>query len=185
MQRAVRTEIDADQVRTVWLDLPDKSVNTMSRQMWEDLDEAVTEIESRKPTGVIFASAKPRSFMAGADLFEMRGMDDAQLQQYLEKGQKIYDRIAALPMPTVAAINGDALGGGFELALACKSRVAIDEPQIQIGLPETKLGLVPGWGGTIRLPRIIGISEALKLMLTGKSLSPRYALQIKMVDELV
>src|SRR5262245_59180351 len=143
MQSAIRGEIDANRGLTIWLDLPDKSVNTMSIKMWADLDEAVARIEAERPTGVVFASAKPRSFVAGADLFEMRGMDDAHLGRYLEKGQKIYDRIAALPMPTVSAINGDCLGGGFELALACKARVAIDEPHIQIGLPETKLGLVP------------------------------------------
>jgi len=185
MQNAVRYEIGPDRVMTVWLDLPDKSVNTMSVRMWTDLDAAVARIESEKPAAVIFASAKPKSFIAGADLFEMRAMNDAQLDEYLAKGQKIYDRIEALPMPTVAAINGDALGGGFELALACKSRIAIDEQRIQIGLPETKLGLVPGWGGTIRLPRLIGVSEALKLMCTGKSVSPPEALKFGMVDEII
>jgi 3-hydroxyacyl-CoA dehydrogenase/enoyl-CoA hydratase/3-hydroxybutyryl-CoA epimerase len=142
-------------------------------------------MERERPAGVVFASAKPRNFVAGADLFEIRAMDDAALDEYLRKGQEIYDRIASLPMPTVAAINGDCLGGGLELALACKSRVAVNEPQIQIGLPETKLGLIPGWGGTIRLPRLIGVAPALKLMLAGKSLSPSDALSAAIVDEVV
>ncbi|NBU31299.1 MAG: hypothetical protein EBS41_07385, partial [Actinobacteria bacterium] len=115
---------------TVWFDARGRSVNTLSVEMWSDLDRAMGEVESVKPVGVIFASAKPTSFIAGADLFEMQAMDDSQLDLFLAKGQRILDRIAALAIPTVAAINGDALGGGLELALACQWRIAIDEPPI-------------------------------------------------------
>ena len=112
--------------------------------------------------GVIFTSAKPRNFIAGADLFEIKKMTPAQAGQYLADGQTLYSRIENLPCPTVAAINGDCLGGGLELALACRSRVTADESWINIGLPEVKLGIVPGWGGTVRLPRLIGLTDALR-----------------------
>jgi len=182
---AVWTSRDCDGVMTVWFDARGRSVNTLSVEMWSDLDRAMGEVESAKPVGVIFASAKPTSFIAGADLFEMQAMDDSQLDLFLAKGQRILDRIAALAIPTVAAINGDALGGGLELALACQWRIAIDEPPIQIGLPESTLGLVPGWGGMIRLPRLVGLAEALKIMVTGKSLSPADALTVGLLDGVV
>ena len=97
--------------------------------------------------------------MPGADLFEIRKMDRAGTERFLAEGQAVFDRISKLPMPTVAAINGDCLGGGFELALACTYRVAADDGSINIGLPEVKLGILPGWGGTVRLPRRIGLAQ--------------------------
>jgi len=181
----VRWELDADRVMRVWFDAPEKSVNTLSAAAWGGLDAAVREIEAVRPTGVVFASAKPRSFIVGADLFELRSLTDEQLDEYLTRGQRILDQIAALPMPTVAAINGDALGGGLEVALACRFRVAADEPGSKLGLPETTLGLVPGWGGTIRLPRLVGLESALALMLPGKSIPPREAMGKGLVDRLV
>ena len=182
---AVWTSRDCDGVMTVWFDARGRSVNTLSVKMWSDLDRAMGEVESAKPVGVRFASPKPTSFIAGADLFEMQAMDDLQLDLFLAKGQRILDRIAALAIPTVAAINGDALGGGLELALACQWRIAIDEPHIQIGLPESTLGLVPSWGGMIRLPRLVGLGDALKIMVTGKSLSPADALTVGLLDGVV
>jgi 3-hydroxyacyl-CoA dehydrogenase/enoyl-CoA hydratase/3-hydroxybutyryl-CoA epimerase len=184
MTDAVRSEVDAAGVMTVWLDLPGRSVNTMSAAMWAGLDGVLHAIETTRPKGVVLASAKPRSFVAGADLFEMQAMTDLQLDDYLATGQRILDRLAALPMPTVAAINGDALGGGYELALACRHRIAIDEPRIRIGMPETTLGLVPGWGGTIRLPRLIGLAEALGVMLPGRAVTPAEAAALGMIDAL-
>jgi len=181
----VRWELDADGVLRVWFDVPEKSVNTLSAAAWDGLDAAVREIETVRPAGVVFASAKPRSFIAGADLHELESFTDGQLDAHLARGQRILDRIAALPLPTVAAINGDALGGGLELPLACRFRVAVDDPGVNIGLPETTLGLVPGWGGTIRLPRLLGLEPALSLMLPGRSISPREALEKGLVDRLV
>ncbi len=180
----VRTERDSDNVITLWLDAAGKSVNTLNRAMWADLSAALDQIEKEKPAGVIVASAKNRTFIAGADLFEMRDMDRPALEKYLADGQAILNRLAKLPCPTVAAINGDALGGGLEVALACKHRVAVDEVGT-IGLPETKLGLVPGWGGTVRLPRLIGLREALSILTNGKAVPPRDAQQFGIVDEIV
>jgi 3-hydroxyacyl-CoA dehydrogenase/enoyl-CoA hydratase/3-hydroxybutyryl-CoA epimerase len=152
--------------------------------MWADLDAAMTQLEKDKPAGVIVASAKNRTFIAGADLFEMRDMDRPALEKYLLDGQLILNRLTKLPCPTVAAINGDALGGGLEVALACKSRVAVDEVGT-IGLPETKLGLVPGWGGTVRLPRLIGLREGLSVLTNGKTVVPREAERLGIVDDVV
>jgi len=185
MPNTMHFEIDSDRVMTVWLNLPHKSVNTLSVETWSDLDQLLESVDSLRPAGIVWASAKQRSFLAGADLFEMQAMDDASLDAYLSKGQRIVDRLAALPMPTVAAINGDALGGGLELALACRWRVAIDEPHIRIGLPESTLGLVPSWGGTIRLPRLVGLEVSLELMISGRPLSPAESLDKGMVDRIV
>ncbi len=181
----VRTTADADGILTVWLDLPGKPVNTCTPQLLIELNEVISAIERDKPRGVIFASGKQHSFIAGADLFEIRKMNHEQVTHYLADGQRTFNRIAHLPMPTVAAINGDCLGGGLEFALACTYRVAADDGSISIGLPEVKLGIIPGWGGTVRLPRTIGLAIALPLMLAGKTLPPRKAKKAGIVDDVV
>ncbi|MBC8106895.1 MAG: enoyl-CoA hydratase/isomerase family protein [Anaerolineae bacterium] len=178
----VRIEKDADNIATLWLDAAGKSVNTLNRAMWADLDAALAQLETDKPAALIVASAKNRTFIAGADLFEMRDMDRPALEKYLLDGQVILNRLSKLSCPTVAAINGDALGGGLEVALACKHRVAVDEAGT-IGLPETKLGLVPGWGGTVRLPRLVGLREGLGFLANGKAVAPREAQRLAIVDE--
>lgn len=185
MPASVRLETDASGVATVWFDVPGKSVNPLSGAVLEDLDAAVRALEASPPAGVVFASAKPATFIAGADLFEMRSLDDASLETFLARGQGLLDRIAALPVTTVAALGGDALGGGYELALACDVRIVADEPRIRIGLPETTLGILPGWGGTIRLPRLVGLEAGLKLLVTGRTVGPAEAVELGMVDERV
>ena len=180
----VRCDLDADGLLMIWIDVPGKPVNTLSTATWDGLDAAVGRIERDRPAGVIIASAKTRSFVAGADLFELREMSDDALDRHLDRGQRILDRLEATGMPTVAAINGDTLGGGLELALACRFRVAADDPRSRLGLPETTLGLVPGWGGTFRLPRLIGLERALALMVPGKTVPPSEALAMGMVDSL-
>ncbi|MEO6435112.1 MAG: 3-hydroxyacyl-CoA dehydrogenase NAD-binding domain-containing protein [Tepidisphaeraceae bacterium] len=185
MERYVQTNIDADNVLTIEMDAPGKSVNTCSPQFLADLSDAIADAEQRRPAAVIFASAKPRSFNAGADLFEIRKMNREQVAEFLQLGQSIYARIETLPMPTIAAIGGDCLGGGFELALACRYRVAVDDGSINIGLPEVKIGLIPAWGGTTRLPRKIGLSRALPILLAGKTMPPKKAKRAGLVDETV
>ena len=181
----IRTTIDADHIVTIWLDQPEKAINTVTPQTLADLANCLAAIEKDGPRGVIIASAKGHSFEAGADLFAIRKMSHEQVTAFLAAGQALFERIARLPMPTVAAINGDCLGGGLELALACKARVAADDPSISIGLPEVKLGILPGWGGTVRLPRLIGLPKALPLILAGKTLPPKKALRAGIVDEVV
>ncbi len=113
-------------------------------------------------------SAKEGGFVAGADITEFGGFTDLeQAYQLVRTGQQVFDRIEALPMPTVAAIHGFALGGGLELALACDYRVAADDGKLNLGLPEVQLGVHPGFGGTVRAPQLIGAAAALDLMLTG------------------
>ena len=185
----IHTSIDGDNIMTVLFDNPDKPVNTLSPMVLEELSDAIESIEKadkdKRPAGVIFASDKDRCFIAGADLFEIKEMDDEQVYTFLEKGQQIYSRIAKLPMTTVAAINGDCLGGGLELALSCDRRVAADSGKVSIGLPEVKLGILPAWGGTTRLPRVIGLTKALPLLLTGRTLKPRKAKKLGVVNETV
>ncbi len=185
METNLRTTSDSDRVMTVWLDVPGKPVNTCTPALLDELSALLDQIERDKPAGVIFASAKTRSFNAGADLTEVSKMSPADLSSYLAKGQAIFERISRLQMPTIAAINGDCLGGGFEMALACRQRVAADETSISIGLPEVKLGLIPAWGGTTRLPRLIGLRRALPILLAGKTMPPRKALKSGLVDEVV
>lgn len=182
---SLRVSMDADRIVTVLLDTPGKSVNSLTPAMMADLATVLSELEEQKPAGVIFASAKKRSFIAGADLFEIRAMDRDQIEGFLRDGQTVFERIARLPIPTAAAINADCLGGGLELALACTTRVAVNDGSVSIGLPEVKLGILPGWGGTVRLPRLIGLPRALPLLLTGKTLPPRKALKAGIVDEVV
>jgi 3-hydroxyacyl-CoA dehydrogenase/enoyl-CoA hydratase/3-hydroxybutyryl-CoA epimerase len=181
----LRLTTDSDWITTIWIDVPGKGVNTLSPRVLADLDVALNHIEHDRPHGVIFASAKNHSFIAGADLFEIRKMNREQMLQFLADGQALFSRIANLSMATVAAINGDCLGGGLELALACTMRVAAADASTSIGLPEVKLGILPGWGGTVRLPRLIGLTRALPLLLTGKTLPPKKALRAGIVDEVV
>src|SRR3954451_7858639 len=183
--RIESTQVDGKSVTTVWMDAPGKPVNTNSPQMLGALEDAIAAIERDKPAAVIIASAKPRSFSAGADLFEIKKMSPDEVAKYLAQGQAVFNRLARLPMPTVAAINADCLGGGFELALACRYRVAADETSISIGLPETKLGLIPAWGGTTRLPRLIGLPRALPILLAGKTMPPRKAQKAGIITEVV
>jgi 3-hydroxyacyl-CoA dehydrogenase/enoyl-CoA hydratase/3-hydroxybutyryl-CoA epimerase len=183
----LRTTVDADGVMTVWFDQAGKSVNTITWQLLLDLGEVVAIAERDKPKAVIFASAKPGCFIAGADLFNIRDMAKSPdlMTKFLTDGQVLWNRIEKLPTPTVAAINGDCLGGGYELALACTHRVAADDGSINIGLPEVKVGILPGWGGTTRLPRLIGLRKSLPLLLAGKTLPPKKARKVGLIDETV
>jgi 3-hydroxyacyl-CoA dehydrogenase/enoyl-CoA hydratase/carnithine racemase len=185
MPPSVRSERHADGVAIVWFDVQGKSVNAVSSAVLADLDAVVKELEADPPAGVVFASAKPGTFVVGGDLFEIRDADEPALDAFLARGQGIFDRIAALGVPTVAALSGDTLGGGYEMALACRHRIAADVPRSRIGLPETAIGIVPGWCGTLRLPRLLGIEAGLKLLVTGRTVAPREALELGMIDEVV
>ncbi|HEX3355844.1 MAG TPA: enoyl-CoA hydratase/isomerase family protein [Tepidisphaeraceae bacterium] len=183
----VRVEIDSDRIATLWLDAPGKRVNTLSRQMWADLAEGIDEVEREKAVGVIVASAKANSFCVGADLFEIRDMSDEDFDRYIRTGQEILSRIEGLAIPTIAALNGDCIGGGFELALACSVRIALDEAKIgsmKVGLPEVHLGLVPGWGGTVRLMQLIG-SKSFPLLLDGALFDPAEARRMHIIHDVL
>ena len=181
-----RLETDADRIAWLTFDLHGSSTNTLGSAQMRELNERLAEIEATRPRAVVLQSAKKNGFAAGADISEFGGLTDLeQAYQLVRAGQLVFDRLEALPMPTVAAIHGFALGGGFELALACDYRVAADDGKLNLGLPEVMLGVHPGFGGTVRMPRLVGAPAALDLMLTGKSVRAEDALKIGLVDRLV
>ncbi|MBP6514257.1 MAG: enoyl-CoA hydratase/isomerase family protein [Steroidobacteraceae bacterium] len=178
-------EQDADGVVMLGLDKQGSSTNTLGREVMTELNERLAEIERLKPRAVVLYSAKRNGFVAGADISEFTGLStSAAAYELIRSGQQVLDRLEALPCPTVAAIHGFALGGGLELALACRHRVAASDGSVSLGLPEVFLGIHPGFGGTVRAPRLIGAPNALDMMLTGRSFRADKALKIGLVDRL-
>lgn len=181
-----RVEYDPNGIAWVVFDDPESKVNLLSPTTVGQLDKILDELSQRKPKGVVFISAKPDIFIAGADIKELEKIRDAEHGEQLSRaGHRILAKIKELGVPSVAAIDGACLGGGCELALACRHRVATDNPKTQIGLPETQLGIIPGWGGTQRLPRLIGLRAALDIICAGKSVSADKARRIGLVDAAV
>jgi 3-hydroxyacyl-CoA dehydrogenase/enoyl-CoA hydratase/3-hydroxybutyryl-CoA epimerase len=170
---------------TLALDRADSSVNAISGEVLDELGQIVERLAIENPTGVIIHSAKSSGFAVGADITEFKDYArQGTVLEHIETGQHIYEALARLPCPTVAAVHGACMGGGTELILACRQRIAVDDEKTRIALPEVQLGIHPGWGGTARLPRLIGATDALPLMLTGKPLSARRALELGVVDRL-
>jgi 3-hydroxyacyl-CoA dehydrogenase / enoyl-CoA hydratase / 3-hydroxybutyryl-CoA epimerase len=166
------------------LDDPGKKVNTLSTRLFEWFESQIDRLERERPEGLVIYSGKPDGFVAGADLEELLALTDlADVHAMLQRGHELMERLRSLPFPTVAAIHGACLGGGLELALACQRRVATEHPKTRLGLPEVQLGLLPGLGGTQRLPRLIGVPDALDLILTGKQLDARKARRLGLVDD--
>jgi 3-hydroxyacyl-CoA dehydrogenase/enoyl-CoA hydratase/3-hydroxybutyryl-CoA epimerase len=185
-ERTVRFVVREDGVCVLTFDRPGSSANIFDLQTLDELAQELEFIERQTELkGVIFASGKRSIFIAGADLNIMRkDMSFTEARSLIERGQTVMNRIAALPIPTVAAIHGAAVGGGYELCLACDYRIASPDRTTKIGLPETKIGLLPGWGGSTRLPRLIGLPKALDIILGGKTVPAKQALKLGMVDEL-
>ncbi len=180
-----KCEVDEGRIVTVAMDRADHGVNAISHAVLEELAQIVERLAIEEPAGVIFRSAKASGFAVGADIKEFASYArDGSVLDHVRYGQRVYQSLANLVCPTVAAIHGACLGGGTELALACHQRVAADDPATRIALPEVNLGIHPGWGGTARLPRLIGAQAALTLLLTGKTLSAQQALAIGLVDRL-
>ena len=166
------------------LDDPAEKVNTLSSRLFDWFEGRLQEVESDPPAGLVIVSGKPEGFVAGADIRELQtATRPEEALDLLQRGHDLMERLAALPFPTVAAIHGACLGGGLELALACRYRVATEHPKTKLGLPEVKLGVLPGLGGTQRLPRLIGVSEALDLILTGKEVDARKARRLGLVHD--
>jgi 3-hydroxyacyl-CoA dehydrogenase/enoyl-CoA hydratase/3-hydroxybutyryl-CoA epimerase len=179
-----RGEIDADRVAWLALDKAGASTNSLSRDVMEELDAMLTELAQAQPKALIITSAK-RGFIAGADIKEFVGIRTPdQAYELIRQGQQVLDKIAALPCPTIAAINGFALGGGLEVALACRYRVLVDDPSVTLGFPEVQLGVHPGFGGTVRAVHLAGPVAAMDLMLTGRTIRPQQALAMGLVDRL-
>ncbi|WNL47816.1 3-hydroxyacyl-CoA dehydrogenase NAD-binding domain-containing protein [Dyella sp. BiH032] len=180
-----KTSLDDSGIVTLTLDRANSSVNALSREVLDELGQIVERLSIEKPAGVLIHSAKPGGFAVGADIKEfVEYARQGTVLQNIENGQRVFESLARLPCPTVAAVHGACMGGGTELVLACRQRIAADDEKTRIGLPEVMLGIHPGWGGTARLPRLIGAPDALPLMLTGKALSARRAASLGVVDRL-
>ena len=189
MSKTIRIEVDAEGVALLTIDIPGKPVNVITPEFQADLAAAVERIATDTAiTGAILTSAR-RDFMAGADLKDLvsaydRGLSAAEAARFSGELNRLYRRLETCGKPVAAAINGLALGGGLELALACHYRVLADAPKAVVGLPEVKVGLLPGAGGTQRLTRLLGVAQALPLMVEGKHVGPAEALKLSIVHEL-
>jgi 3-hydroxyacyl-CoA dehydrogenase / enoyl-CoA hydratase / 3-hydroxybutyryl-CoA epimerase len=183
----IRREIDNEGICVLMFDRPDSGANIFDAATLQDLSGHLDFIEKQTGLkGVIVTSAKKSIFVAGADLQTLlRQAEAGEMRAFIAEGQRIFNRLTALKIPTVAAIHGACAGGGYEITLACDYRVASDAPATRIGLPETTLGLVPAWGGATRLPRLIGPEKAAEVILKGKLYPAPEALRLGLVDEVV
>jgi 3-hydroxyacyl-CoA dehydrogenase/enoyl-CoA hydratase/3-hydroxybutyryl-CoA epimerase len=183
----IRREIGDDGICVLTFDRPESGANIFDAPTMQNLGEHLDAIEKDSTVcGVIVTSAKKSIFIAGADLKTLlKQAQTGELRAFIAEGQKIFNRLAALKIPTVAAIHGACAGGGYEVTLACDYRIASNNPATKIGLPETTLGLVPAWGGVTRLPRLIGPNAAAEVILKGKLYGADEALRLGLVDEVV
>jgi 3-hydroxyacyl-CoA dehydrogenase/enoyl-CoA hydratase/3-hydroxybutyryl-CoA epimerase len=181
-----RLDRDGEGLEWLTLDRAGASTNTLSAAVMEELRAVLARLAADPPRGLVIRSGKANGFIAGADVDEfgeLKSVDDATA--LVRRGWDIFGELAATPYPTLALVRGFCLGGGMELALACRYRVVVDEPATRLGLPEVMLGIVPGWGGIQRLPRLTGAPAALDLLLTGRTVDARRARKLGIADECV
>ena len=181
-----KPELGSDGVLILSLDRAGESVNTLGRAVLDELEQIIERIRIDPPKGVILRSAKAAGFIAGADIREFqRFAEKGETMDAIKRGHRVFAKLAGLKVPTVAAIHGHCMGGGVEISLACRARIASDDAKTRLGLPEVKLGIQPGWGGTARLPHLIGAPAAFDLMLTGRTVSASAAKAMGLVDKVV
>jgi 3-hydroxyacyl-CoA dehydrogenase/enoyl-CoA hydratase/3-hydroxybutyryl-CoA epimerase len=187
VDQSIRREVSDASIATLTFDRPDSTANIFDSSALDELNQHLDFLETEKSLkGLIIRSAKQKVFVAGADLNSFtKEMSAERIEAVIDRGQKTFERIAHLPYPTVAAIHGVALGGGFELALACDYRIASADGATKLGLPETTLGILPTWGGLTRLPKLIGLPNALEAIMTGRHYPAEQALKLGMVDAVV
>ena len=179
-------EARADGILVLTLERADAPVNALSQEVLEELDNIIERLEIDTPKAVVIRSGKAAGFIAGADLKEFQEFDArGTVMDAIRRGQLVFERLNRLSCPTVVAIHGHCMGGGTELSLACRYRVASSDDSTRIGLPEVKLGIFPGWGGSVRLPHLVGTPAAMDMMLTGRALSAKNARAIGLVDKVV
>jgi 3-hydroxyacyl-CoA dehydrogenase/enoyl-CoA hydratase/3-hydroxybutyryl-CoA epimerase len=181
-----KIEREADGLAWLIIDRAGSSTNTLSIAVMEELRRVLDELAAAPPTALVIRSGKDNGFVAGADIDEfglLKSVDDATA--LVQRGWDTFNALAAAPYATLALVRGFCLGGGMELALACRYRVVVDEPGTRLGLPEVMLGIVPGWGGIKRLPRLAGAPAALDLLLTGRTIDARRAKKLGVADECV
>ncbi len=185
-ESALKLALRPDGVAVLTIDQPGRRVNVLTRALWDELHAVLLKLNGESACqGLILASGKPNVFIAGADLKYLGGVPaphDPGVRELMEFGLATLDLLENLPFPTCAVIDGAALGGGLEVALACDYRLLGTNPKVELGLPEVKLGLIPGWGGTQRLPRLIDASTAADMMATGDSISAAEAIRIGLAD---
>ncbi len=181
-----QAELRPDGVLLLSFDRGGESVNTFAQDVLIELDTLLERLALDPPKGLVLRSAKEKGFIAGADIREFAEFDrKGTIADSIRRGQQVFQRLADLPCTTVSAIHGFCMGGGTEISLACDYRIASNDPSTKIGLPEVKLGIYPGWGGSVRLPRLVGAPAAMDVMLTGRNLSAKAALAMGVVDKVV
>ena len=188
MQELKHWRLEREPAGLAWLifDKAGESTNTLSEAAVRELGLALDELDREPPKALVIRSGKSAGFIAGADIEEFTKIESAEgARALVQRGWDMYNRLAAVKYPTLALIRGHCMGGGTELALACRYRVAVDEPGTRIALPEVMLGIVPGWGGMLRLPQVIGPAAALDMMLTGRALDAKRAKRLGFADECV
>ncbi len=181
-----KRETDRDDI--VWLsfDKEGASANVLSADVMAELDRILDELRAKNPRGLIIRSGKDSGFIAGADVEEFTKIKDADdVMRMVKRGWDLYNKLASLPFQTLALVNGFCMGGGVELALACRYRVAVDQPGTRFALPEVMLGILPAWGGVKRLPRLVGPTAGLDMLLTGRAVDVRRAKRMGLVDAAV
>lgn len=181
----IRTELAADGMLIATIDMPGRSMNVFSVALMDALEALMDRVDGDPDIRAVVLTSGKKSFLAGADLAMVKGftdsartLDEPGLMSLCGRLGRLFVRLESSGKPYVAAVNGLALGGGLELAMACRARVVVDDPKVQLGLPEVRWGLLPGAGGTQRLPRLAGFAEGLSLLLTGRSMSPREAVKL-------
>jgi len=184
--RHFRVDVDHDGIAWLVFDSPGKAFNVWNEETLREFNQHLENLEhDTRVRALVLRSGKDRIFVAGADLKAIRRMPPARVKDLIWLGQAVFDRLARLKMPKIAAIHGAAMGGGFEVALACDWRIASDDETTRIGLPETQLGILPAWGGCTRLPRLIGLSKALDLITSGRLLKASAARHVGLVSHVV
>jgi 3-hydroxyacyl-CoA dehydrogenase/enoyl-CoA hydratase/3-hydroxybutyryl-CoA epimerase len=187
MNNAFNFEMIENEIGILTFDLRGEKVNKFTTATLTELNDKLNELSKNTVIKcLLFMSAKNGIFIAGADVKEFKNITDPKEgYEISKKGHEVLDKIANLPYPTVAVINGASMGGGTELSLACKYRIASDNPKTKIALPEVNLGILPGFGGSIRLPKLIGLQRSLDIILTGKNLIPKRALRAGVIDKII
>lgn len=184
MEKAFQLKIDSEGIGRLTFDLPGEKVNKLSGPVMKEFSSIIDDLSvDSSVKALVLDSGKDGVFIAGADIKEIESIKNRRdALDKVEGGHNILRKLAGLPFPTIALIDGTCLGGGMELALACTYRLVTDHPKTSLGLPEVSLGVLPGWGGTQRLPRLVGLSEGLKMILSGKPVPARKAWKIKLAD---
>lgn len=178
-----KLETDPNNVLWLTIDRAGTSANSLSRDVFDEFDRIIDQIQKNNPKAVVILSGKKKGFIAGADISQFTHLSTKkEAFELIRQAQLVLDKLEALPMPTIAMIKGFCLGGGLELALACRYRIAADTEDTKIGLPEIKLGIHPGWGGTVRLPNLIGVLNAMQMILPGAAYDARKCAKLGIVD---